>query len=108
MTSKVIIVTGASRGIGRAVARHLLSASHKVVLVSRSQEELEFIKSQFPGQVEYLAADLTKFEVGLPHGGVYHRHGTLLHESVPESCTSRKHSGTLKYMLTGSRWLPNW
>lgn len=61
MASKVIIVTGASRGIGLAVATHLLKApaSHKVVLVSRSEKELQQVKSSFPSQVDYLAIDLT-------------------------------------------------
>ncbi|KAL1875700.1 hypothetical protein VTK73DRAFT_9955 [Phialemonium thermophilum] len=62
MVSKVIIVTGASRGIGLAVTNYLLNASHKVVLVSRSQKDLEAIKARFPSQVEFLAADLTNFD----------------------------------------------
>lgn len=65
MASKVIIVTGASRGIGLAVAKYLLDASHKVVLVSRTQKELEAIKAQYPSQVQFLAADLTDTEVGV-------------------------------------------
>ncbi|KAK3695415.1 hypothetical protein B0T22DRAFT_105372 [Podospora appendiculata] len=59
MAPKVIIVTGASRGIGFAVATYLLKASHNLVLVSRSESELQQLKKQFPSQVEYLAADLT-------------------------------------------------
>lgn len=62
MASKVVIVTGASRGIGLATAKHLLRSSHKVVLVSRSQQALEELKKQYPSQVEYLAADLTDFD----------------------------------------------
>lgn len=59
MTSKVIIVTGASRGIGRAIALKLLKDSHKVVVVSRSESELKSIHDKFPSQVEYLAVDMT-------------------------------------------------
>ncbi|KAM7208920.1 hypothetical protein V8F20_000798 [Naviculisporaceae sp. PSN 640] len=59
MTSKVIIVTGAGRGIGLAIANYLLKSSHKVVLASRSEPELQQLKNQFPSQVVYLAADLT-------------------------------------------------
>ncbi|KAK0729711.1 hypothetical protein B0H67DRAFT_596042 [Lasiosphaeris hirsuta] len=59
MGSKVIIVTGANRGIGLAVAKFLLKQSNKVVLVSRSTDQLKALKEQFPSQVEYLAADLT-------------------------------------------------
>ncbi|KAK0656500.1 hypothetical protein B0T16DRAFT_425063 [Cercophora newfieldiana] len=59
MASKVIIVTGASRGIGLAVTNYLLKQSHKVILVSRSTEQLQALKQQFPSHVEYLAADMT-------------------------------------------------
>jgi short-subunit dehydrogenase len=65
MTSKVVIVTGASRGIGLSTAKHLLQKSHKVVLVSRTRPELESLKSQYPSQVEFLAADLTNLDVGV-------------------------------------------
>lgn len=63
MAVKTIIVTGAGRGIGLAVSQYLLQNSHKVVLVARTQGELEALKQQYPTQVEYLAADLTKLEV---------------------------------------------
>ncbi|KAK0612975.1 hypothetical protein B0T17DRAFT_498795 [Bombardia bombarda] len=59
MAPKAIIVTGASRGIGLAIANKLLDQSHNLVLVSRSLEELEGLKKRFPKQVVYLAADLT-------------------------------------------------
>ncbi|KAK1990499.1 short-chain dehydrogenase [Colletotrichum falcatum] len=58
MASKVIIVTGASRGIGLAITKHLLKDSHKVVLAARSKDQLEALKTAHPGQVEYVAGDL--------------------------------------------------
>lgn len=61
---KTIILTGASRGIGLAVARHLLKASHNVLLVARSAEPLQRLKDEFPGQVEFVAGDVDDFEVG--------------------------------------------
>lgn len=64
MESKVFIVTGASRGIGLAVAKHLLKThDNKVVAISRSLEELLLLKEQFPAQVEILAQDMTQPEV---------------------------------------------
>lgn len=63
--SKVFIVTGASKGIGAAVADYLLKQSHKVVLTARSEDLLESIKKSYPGQVEYVAGDITKAEVGI-------------------------------------------
>lgn len=61
--SKVVIVTGASRGLGLAIAEYLLKASHKVVLAARSKDQLEALKSSYPQQVEYLAGDLGDLEV---------------------------------------------
>lgn len=60
---KVIVLTGASRGIGLSIAQYLLQASHKLVLVARSEEALKNLKSEYPSQVEYLAADLADFSV---------------------------------------------
>jgi short-subunit dehydrogenase len=60
---KSIILTGASRGIGLAIARFLLKEGHKVFLVARSEEPFQKLKGEFKGQVEYLAADLSDFEV---------------------------------------------
>lgn len=63
MTSKTIIVTGAGRGIGLAISKYLLEKSHKVVLVARTESDLEALKKQYPTQVEYVAADLSDFDV---------------------------------------------
>lgn len=63
MASKVFIITGASKGIGAAVTQQLLSKSHKVVLAARSQGPLEEVKKANPGQVEYVAGDMTDPEV---------------------------------------------
>jgi short-subunit dehydrogenase len=60
---KSIILTGASRGIGLAIARFLLKERHKLILVARSEEPLKKLKGEFKGQVEFLAADLSDFEV---------------------------------------------
>lgn len=63
MAAKVIILTGASRGIGLAIAHYLLKESHKLVVVARTAAPLEELKKQYPGQVEVLAADLADFSV---------------------------------------------
>lgn len=59
MAPKTFIVTGASKGIGAAITQRLLSQSHNVVLAARSQELLEAVKQSHPGQVEYVAGDMT-------------------------------------------------
>ncbi|KAI0994070.1 hypothetical protein K3495_g14113 [Podosphaera aphanis] len=61
---KNILLTGASRGIGLAIARYLLRGGHRVVCVARTREPLEGLRKEFPGQVEYLLGDLKKFEIG--------------------------------------------
>ncbi|KAI0019102.1 short-chain dehydrogenase [Xylariomycetidae sp. FL0641] len=58
MSSKAFIVTGASRGLGLAIAQALLRDSHKVFLVARSENDLQTIKSQHPSLVEFTSADL--------------------------------------------------
>lgn len=64
MSSKVFVVTGASRGLGLAIAQILLRASHKVFVVARSESGLQKIKSENPSNVEFMAADLADFSVG--------------------------------------------
>lgn len=61
--SKSIILTGASKGLGLAIAKYLLRESHKLVLVARSEAPLEKLKEEYPGQVEYVAGDLADFSV---------------------------------------------
>jgi hypothetical protein len=63
MSSPVIIVTGASRGLGEAIVSYLLGRSDsKLVLVSRTEEPLAALKQKYPERVEYLAADMAKDE----------------------------------------------
>ncbi|KAE9365338.1 NAD(P)-binding protein [Stipitochalara longipes BDJ] len=62
--TKSIVLTGASRGIGLAIARFILKEGHKVFLVARTGEPLQKLKDEFKGQVEFLVADLSDFEVG--------------------------------------------
>ncbi|KAI1379979.1 NAD(P)-binding protein [Hypoxylon crocopeplum] len=63
MSSKVFIVTGASRGIGLAIAQSLIQASHKVFLVARTETSLQTLKTQHASSVDYIAADLADLKV---------------------------------------------
>jgi NAD(P)-dependent dehydrogenase (short-subunit alcohol dehydrogenase family) len=47
---KVVIVTGASRGIGQAIAAAFVQAGSKVVLASRRQENLDAVAAQLREQ----------------------------------------------------------
>jgi NAD(P)-dependent dehydrogenase (short-subunit alcohol dehydrogenase family) len=66
MASKVIIVTGASRGIGLYAVQSLLRESHRVILTARTEGPLKDLKGDYPSQVAYLAGDLNDFGVGCP------------------------------------------
>ena len=63
MSSKVFIVTGASRGLGLAIAQLLIKASHKVFLVARSDTNLKALKEQHPSTVDFITADLADLTV---------------------------------------------
>jgi short-subunit dehydrogenase len=56
---KVVIVTGASSGIGLAAAKLLEKQGAKVALVSRSMELLEKISAELPNSIA-IRADMTK------------------------------------------------
>ncbi len=65
LSSKTAIVTGASRGIGKAIALKLASNGAAVVLVSRSEKELTVVQSQIEksnGKARVIAADVSNSE----------------------------------------------
>ncbi|RYZ00817.1 MAG: SDR family oxidoreductase [Chitinophagaceae bacterium] len=57
------LITGASRGIGRAMAREWAGRGHNVLLVARSESllarEAEAIRAEFKVSADFLAADLS-------------------------------------------------
>ena len=48
LNDKVIVITGASRGIGEAIARACIDAGAKVVLASRKQADLDRVAQSLP------------------------------------------------------------
>lgn len=56
---KVVIVTGASSGIGLATAKLLAKKGAKIALVSRSKDKLEEISKKLPNSI-FVTADMTK------------------------------------------------
>ncbi len=56
---RVVIVTGASSGIGLATAKLLVKQGAKVALVSRSMELLEKLSAELPDSIA-IRADMTK------------------------------------------------
>lgn len=61
---KVIIITGASRGIGLAASKYLISQGHKIAAVARSKAPLQKLAEEAPDQVLPLAEDLSSLTVG--------------------------------------------
>jgi 3-oxoacyl-[acyl-carrier protein] reductase len=57
-TQPVAIVTGASRGIGQAIARRLADDGYGIVAVARSEEALRELVDSLPTRSIALAADL--------------------------------------------------
>jgi NAD(P)-dependent dehydrogenase (short-subunit alcohol dehydrogenase family) len=55
LEGKVIVITGASRGIGLAIAGACLDAGAKVVLASRKQADLDGAAAQLAGRGEVVA-----------------------------------------------------
>ena len=60
---KSAIITGASKGIGKAIALKLAALSYSLVLVGRNKEHLANIKSEIEkmgGRCKILSLDLEK------------------------------------------------
>ena len=60
MNARRIWLTGASSGIGAALAEELLHEGHSVALSARREEPLQTLAARFPGQVLALPGDLTE------------------------------------------------
>ena len=58
--SKVWLITGASRGLGRAFTEEVLKAGHRVVATARNSEQLAEIAARFGENVRTVSLDVTK------------------------------------------------
>ena len=58
LSNKVAIITGASRGIGKAIAEALSAEGMKTVLVARSRAELESLSNALPNKSLVQVVDL--------------------------------------------------
>ena len=57
---KTAIITGGTSGIGLATAKIFLAHDFNCVLVGRSREHFDNVKSELGGNVEFISADVRK------------------------------------------------
>jgi len=63
LKGKVVIVTGASSGIGEALSRRLMTEGARVVMAARNEEKMIAIASEYPtAEVQVVKADVSKRE----------------------------------------------
>ncbi len=56
---KTAVITGASRGIGRATAQTLAAKGCNVIAAARSEQQLESLQQKFPNLINCYSVDLT-------------------------------------------------
>ncbi|MGA1551962.1 MAG: SDR family NAD(P)-dependent oxidoreductase, partial [Ilumatobacteraceae bacterium] len=64
LEGKVALITGASKGIGRAMAASMAAAGAKVMLSSRKQEQLEEAAASIDGDTAVFAANAGDIAAG--------------------------------------------
>ncbi|WP_298507001.1 SDR family oxidoreductase [uncultured Maribacter sp.] len=66
MKNKTVIITGASTGIGKAIAKYFITRGSNVVMNSYNEENLKktYIEFNSPSNATYLAGDISKQETG--------------------------------------------
>lgn len=63
INAKLVIVTGASRGLGLAICRQLLQANYNVLALARTQSPaLLALAAQYPDELHFSAVDLTELD----------------------------------------------
>ncbi|MDB4184230.1 SDR family oxidoreductase [Alphaproteobacteria bacterium] len=61
-SNKVMLITGATSGVGKALAEHFYKKNYKLILVGGSKEKVNKQSKKFKKNTLFLCADLTKSE----------------------------------------------
>ena len=59
-SNKVMLITGATSGVGKALAEHFYKKNYKLILVGGSKEKVDKQSKKFKKNTLFLCADLTK------------------------------------------------
>ncbi|MBD3279637.1 MAG: SDR family NAD(P)-dependent oxidoreductase [Candidatus Pacebacteria bacterium] len=65
LQDQVVLITGASKGLGAALARKLASQGAQIALLARGEQDLQQVKTQIKdqeGRAEYFVADVTDYQ----------------------------------------------
>src|SRR5438067_6498075 len=60
MTGKVVVITGASSGIGAALTRQIASQGHQLVIAARRESELKQVASETGSKAIPVVTDVTR------------------------------------------------
>ena len=60
LSGKKFLVTGASSGLGKAIAVALLAEGAKIIAIARGEEKLKALQALAPDNVQIIAGDITK------------------------------------------------
>lgn len=60
LQDKVIVITGASQGLGKTLAQKVVKEGAKVALVARSEDKLQQLKEELGNNAEYFVCDIAK------------------------------------------------
>src|SRR5579871_638810 len=61
-TSRSIVLTGVTRGLGRAMAEEFIARGHTVLGCGRSEKELAQLRGRFGSPHDFAAVDVTQAE----------------------------------------------
>ncbi len=62
-TSRIVLVTGASSGLGRAMVQRFLHDGHHVIGVARREDELKKLQAESPDRFAYIAGDASSEDI---------------------------------------------